>query len=197
MTLTNEHAPATGDSARSLPARIESLLFVADRPTPTDVIAQVLETSVEAVEEALRALDQQLATRGIRLQRKGSLVQLVSMPEAAPYIQRFLGLELSGRLTQPALETLAIIAYRQPITRAALEAIRGVNCDGVLRTLVSRGLVEEVGRLEQAGRPILYGTTFEFLQYFGLKSLDDLPPLDLSEGNSNHTPSMANLPEPH
>ena len=197
MTLTNEHVPATEDSARSLPARIESLLFVADRPTPTDVIAQVLETSVEAVEEALRALDQQLATRGIRLQRKGSLVQLVSMPEAAPYIQRFLGLELSGRLTQPALETLAIIAYRQPITRAALEAIRGVNCDGVLRTLVSRGLVEEVGRLEQAGRPILYGTTFEFLQYFGLKSLDDLPPLDLSEGNSNHTPSMANLPEPH
>ena len=197
MTLTNEHVPATEDSARSLPARIESLLFVADRPTPTDVIAQVLETSVEAVEEALRALDQQLATRGIRLQRKGSLVQLVSMPEAAPYIQRFLGLELSGRLTQPALETLAIIAYRQPITRAALEAIRGVNCDGVLRTLVSRGLVEEVGRLEQAGRPILYGTTFEFLQYFGLKSLDDLPPLDLSEGNSNHTPSTANLPEPH
>lgn len=172
-------------------------MFVADRPTPTDVIAQVLETSVEAVEEALRTLDQQLATRGIRLQRKGSLVQLVSMPEAAPYIQRFLGLELSGRLTQPALETLAIIAYRQPITRAALEAIRGVNCDGVLRTLVSRGLVEEVGRLEQAGRPILYGTTFEFLQYFGLKSLDDLPPLDLSEGNYNHTPSMANLPEPH
>jgi segregation and condensation protein B len=197
MTLTNEHVPATEDSAHSLPARIESLLFVADRPTPTDVIAQVLETSVEAVEEALRTLDQQLATRGIRLQRKGSLVQLVSMPEAAPYIQRFLGLELSGRLTQPALETLAIIAYRQPITRAALEAIRGVNCDGVLRTLVSRGLVEEVGRLEQAGRPILYGTTFEFLQYFGLKSLDDLPPLDLSEGNSNHTPSMANLPEPH
>ncbi|GAB4506487.1 MAG: SMC-Scp complex subunit ScpB [Anaerolineales bacterium] len=162
---------------------MESLLFVADRPTPLEVLAQVLETSLEAVEEALKALDGQLAERGLRLQRKGTQVQLVTMPEAAPYIQRFLGLELSGRLTQPALETLAIIAYRQPITRAALEAIRGVNCDGVLRTLVSRGLVEEVGRLEQVGRPILYGTTFEFLQYFGLKSLDDLPPLDLPEAS--------------
>lgn len=163
---------------------MESLLFVADRPTPTEVLAQVLETSIEAVEEALKALDGQLTERGLRLQRKGTQVQLVTMPEAAPYIQRFLGLELSGRLTQPALETLAIIAYRQPITRAALEAIRGVNCDGVLRTLVSRGLVEEVGRLEQVGRPILYGTTFEFLQYFGLKSLDDLPPLEIPETGS-------------
>jgi segregation and condensation protein B len=117
------------------------------------------------------------------LQRKGLQVQLISMPEATPYIQRFLGLELTGRLTQPALETLAIIAYRQPVTRATLEAIRGVNCDGVLRTLVSRGLVEEVGRLDQAGRPILYGTTFEFLQYFGLRSLDELPPLEIADPN--------------
>lgn len=181
--LTSRHVPATEDTISNLPALIESLLFVADRPTPTDVIAQVLNVSPEAVEEALQALDAQLTQRGIRLQRKGTQVQLVSMPEAAPYIQRFLGLELSGRLTQPALETLAIIAYRQPITRAALEAIRGVNCDGVLRTLVSRGLVEEVGRLEQAGRPILYGTTFEFLQYFGLKSLDELPPLELPDAS--------------
>lgn len=135
------------------------------------------------MEQALQQLDQQLAARGIRLQRKGLQVQLVSAPEATPYIQRFLGLELTGRLTQPALETLAIIAYRQPFTRASLEAIRGVNCDGVLRTLVSRGLVEEVGRLDQAGRPILYGTTFEFMQYFGLKSLDELPPLEIADAN--------------
>jgi segregation and condensation protein B len=136
-----------------------------------------------AVEQALQRLDQHLAPRGIQLQRKGLQVQLISMPEATPYIQRFLGLELTGRLTQPALETLAIIAYRQPVTRATLEAIRGVNCDGVLRTLVSRGLVEEVGRLDQAGRPILYGTTFEFLQYFGLRSLDELPPLEIADPN--------------
>lgn len=182
MTLTNpETLPAMQDTAPDLSALIESLLFVADRPTGIDAIAQILGADAQAVEQALAALEQRLSGRGIRLQRKGAQVQLVSMPEAAPYIQKFLGLELSGRLTQPALETLAIIAYRQPITRAALEAIRGVNCDGVLRTLVSRGLVEEVGRLEQVGRPILYGTTFEFLQYFGLKSLDDLPPLDLPE----------------
>ena len=130
------------------------------------------------MEEALQRLDRLLTTRGIRLQRRGLQVQLVSAPEATSYIQAFLGLELTGRLTQPALETLAIIAYRQPVTRAALEAIRGVSCDGVLRTLVSRGVAEEVGRLDQAGRPILYGTTFEFLQYFGLRSLDDLPPLE-------------------
>lgn len=182
-SLTSELAAAPDGAADHLPALIESLLFVADRPTPTEVIAQVLNVGPEAVEEALQALDKQLAHRGIRLQRKGTQVQLVSMPEAAPHIQRFLGLELTGRLTQPALETLAIIAYRQPITRAALEAIRGVNCDGVLRTLVSRGLVEEVGRLEQAGRPILYGTTFEFLQYFGLKSLDELPPLEAPDAS--------------
>lgn len=175
---------------------MESLLFVADRPTPTEVLAQVLQTSVEAVEEALKALDGQLTEGGLRLQRKGTQVQLVTMPEAAPYIQRFLGLELSGRLTQPALETLAIIAYRQPITRAALEAIRGVNCDGVLRTLVSRGLVEEVGRLEQVGRPILYGTTFEFLQYFGLKSLDDLPPLEIPETGSEQPPNDDRASQP-
>ena len=118
------------------------------------------------------------------MQRKGLQVQLITMPEATPHIQRFLGLEMTGRLTQPALETLAIIAYRQPVTRAAMESIRGVNCDGVLRTLVSRGLIEEVGRLDQVGRPILYGTTFEFLQYFGLKSLDELPSLDIADASN-------------
>lgn len=183
------------NAAPDLSALIESLLFVADRPTGIDLIAQILGADAQAVEQALAALEQRLSDRGIRLQRKGTQVQLVSMPEAAPYIRRFLGLELSGRLTQPALETLAIIAYRQPITRAALEAIRGVNCDGVLRTLVSRGLVEEVGRLEQVGRPILYGITFEFLQYFGLKSLDDLPPLDLSEPGLEDSRAAADTPD--
>lgn len=194
MTLTNPDVPpATQNAEPDLSALIESLLFVADRPTGIDLIAQILGVDMQAVEQALKALELRLSERGIRLQRKGTQVQLVSMPEAAPYIQRFLGLELTGRLTQPALETLAIIAYRQPITRAALEAIRGVNCDGVLRTLVSRGLVEEVGRLEQAGRPILYGTTFEFLQYFGLKSLDELPPLNLSEPDAESARDATDL----
>jgi segregation and condensation protein B len=88
-----------------------------------------------------------------------------------------LGLDLSTKLSQAALETLAVIAYRQPLTRAEVEAIRGVGCDGVLRTLITRELVEAVGRLEQPGRPYQYGTTVQFLQYFGLDSLDHLPPL--------------------
>jgi len=158
---------------------VESLLFVADRPVTAGQLASALEVEESAVEAALSALDGAYVdeARGLRLQRKGDRVQLVTLPEAGPHIQRFLGLELSGPLSQAALETLSIVAYRQPVTRAEVEAIRGVNSDAVLRTLASRGLIESVGRLEQVGRPILYGTTFEFLQHFGLRSLDELPPL--------------------
>jgi segregation and condensation protein B len=163
-----------------LRALIESLLFVADQPVTARQLANVLEVEEAAVEEVLLALDEAYVEggRGLRLQRKGDRVQLVTVPEAAPHIQQFLGLELSGPLSQAALETLSIVAYRQPVTRAQVEAIRGVNSDGVLRTLVSRGLIESVGRLEQVGRPILYGTTFEFLQQFGLRSVDELPALE-------------------
>jgi segregation and condensation protein B len=156
---------------------LESLLFVADEPVLIKHLAETLEVEAGAVEAALQGLDEDYRVRGLRLQRKGERVQLVTAPESSPYIERFLGLQLSARLSKPALEALAIIAYRQPITRAQIEAIRGVSSDGVLRTLLGKGLVEEVGRLEQVGRPILYGTSFEFLQYFGLKGLDDLPPL--------------------
>jgi segregation and condensation protein B len=157
---------------------LESLLFVADEPVPITRLAETLEVEVEAVEAALQRLEEDYQGRGLCLQRRGKRIQLVTAPEAGPYIERFLGLQLSSRLSAPALETLAIIAYRQPITRAQIEAIRGVSSDGVLRTLLGKGLVEEMGRLEQAGRPILYGTTFEFLQYFGLKELSDLPSLE-------------------
>jgi segregation and condensation protein B len=116
--------------------------------------------------------------RGVRLQRKGDKVQLVTRPETAAYVERFMGLEHTGRLSQAALETLAIIAYRQPCTRAQIEVVRGVNCDGVLSTLLTKGLIEEMGRLETVGHPFLYGTTFAFLQHFGLKGLGDLPPLE-------------------
>jgi segregation and condensation protein B len=103
---------------------------------------------------------------------------MVTAPDCASYVERFLGLQFSGKLSTAALETLAIVAYRQPITRAQVEEIRGVNCEGVLRNLVARGLVEELGRLDRAGRPILYGTTFEFLQYFGLSDLTELPQVE-------------------
>jgi segregation and condensation protein B len=163
-------------------AFIESLLFVADEPVPIERLARALEVDGAMVEQALAELTLDYASRGLRLQCKDHRVQMVTAPEAAPLIQRFLGLELTSKLSPAALETLAIIAYRQPITRTQIEAIRGVSCDSVLRSLVSKGLVGEVRRLETVGRPILYGTTFTFLQHFGLTSLDELPPLDGSNG---------------
>ena len=158
-----------------LKSLVESLLFVADRPITIENLATALQAEVEDVESALQTLQTEYQERGIRVQRKGDRIQMVSAPEAGPTIEQFLGLEISGRLSAAALETLSIVAYRQPVTRAQVEAIRGVNADSVLRSLVRRGLLEEVGRAETVGRPILYGTTFEFLQQFGLQSLQDLP----------------------
>lgn len=159
-----------------LKSLVESLLFVADRTVTVDSLATALDVSVEDAETALLALEAEYQEgRGFRIQRKGDRLQLVSAPEAGPQIQRFLGLDISGRLSSAALETLSIVAYRQPVTRAQVEAIRGVNSDSVLRSLVRRGLLEEVGRAQTAGLPILYGTTFEFLKQFGLQTLDDLP----------------------
>jgi segregation and condensation protein B len=116
----------------------------------------------------------------VRLQQSGDLVQLVSAPQTGVYVERFLGLE-HPPLTNASLETLAIIAYRQPMTRAGIESVRGVDCDGPIRTLLARGLIEEVGRAPVVGRPTLFGTTVRFLEYFGLERPDDLPPLPLTE----------------
>jgi len=168
------------DSILSVVAQVESLLFVADSPVSVARLAEALEITSAQVERALSDLADVYAGRGLRLQRAGSLVQIVTAPEVAPHIERFLGLEARAQLSRAALETLAIIAYRQPITRPEIEAIRGVSSDSVLRTLLSVGLVEEIGRAPTVGRPILYGTTFEFLQHFGLSSLEELPPLDKS-----------------
>lgn len=168
----------SGDQDTTIKLVIESLLFVATEPVQVDRLAAILQTTTEQVEESLSDLAQDYRQRGVRLQRRGQRVQLVTAPEATDHVRRFLGLELSGRLSPAALETLAIVAYRQPVTRAEIESIRGVNSDSVLRTLINRGLIEEQGRLEQVGRPIVYGTTFEFLQQFGLSSMDELPPLN-------------------
>lgn len=160
---------------------IESLLFVAHEPVPIEQLARTLEIQHEEVERALSELVTDYQSRGIRIQRQHDRVQMVTAPEAAQWVERFLGLQLSTRLSPAALETLAIVAYRQPITRPQIEAIRGVNSDAVVRSLLTKGLIEEVGRLEQVGRPILYGTTFAFLQHFGLQDLSELPPLDKSQ----------------
>jgi segregation and condensation protein B len=165
-----------------LTVMVESLLFVASEPVPVTQITEALNVKLADVEQALTELNSaEQAMRGVRVQRKADKVQLTTQPECAPYIEKFLGLDLTTRLSKPALETLAIIAYQQPVTRAQIEHVRGVNCDGVLSTLLNRGLIEEVGRLETAGRPIQYGTTFAFLQHFGLRGLDDMPSLQLEE----------------
>jgi segregation and condensation protein B len=163
--------------ALSLKSQIESLLFVANEPVHVGRLASVLQADAGQIDQALGDLAQEYADRGLRLQRKGQQVQMVTAPEAADSVRLFLGLEAGSKLSPAALETLAIIAYRQPVTRAQIEAVRGVNSDSVLRTLINLNLIEEQGRLDQVGRPIIYGTTFEFLQQFGLASLDQLPPL--------------------
>jgi len=165
------------ETTLSLQAQIEALLFVATEAVAVPRLAEILDAEIEAVEQALLILTHDSANRGLRIQRKGKRVQMVTAPEASDIVRKLLGLELTGKLSPAALEALAIVAYRQPVTRAEVEAIRGVNSDSVLRTLINRGLVEEVGRLEQAGRPIIFATTFDFMQQFGITSLDQLPPL--------------------
>jgi len=166
-----------------LHAQIEALLFVAPEPVSVRQLAQALAQPQREVEQALQELAEELRARGLRLQHHRGRWQLTTAPELAPLVERFLGLEATSRLSRAALETLAIIAYRQPISRPQVDAIRGVNSDGVIRSLLSKGLIEEVGRAEGPGRPILYGTTAAFLQAFGLASLDELPPLELPHGN--------------
>ena len=163
------------DSGVALSSQIEAVLFVADRPVSVSELARLLVVSNDAVEDALGWLEQGYADRGLSLQRQGEALQLVSHPLTAPIVQRFLGLEMSAKLSVAALETLAVIAYRQPVTKAQIEQIRGVNPDYAVTNLLTRGLIEEVGRQNTVGRPILYGTTFEFLRAFGLRSLADLP----------------------
>jgi segregation and condensation protein B len=158
-------------------ALLESLLFVSSGPVTPARLAKALEITPGAVESLLRDLEGEYAGRGLRLQWTPGGVQLTTAPEASDAVERFLGLEVTSRISQAALEVLAIIAYMQPMTRPQIDQIRGVNSDGALRTLLSKGLVEENGRLETPGRPILYGTTPLFLQHFGLTRAEDLPPL--------------------
>jgi len=162
-------------------ASIEALLFVAIEPVSPSQLATVLGITASEVEELLLILQKNFQERGIRLQWHAGKVQLTSAPEKAEIIEIFLGLEVTGRLSRAALEALAIIAYQQPVTRPSLDAIRGVNSDSVLRSLLNKGLIQETGRSEGPGRPILYATTPDFLQYFGLSSLSVLPPLPIAD----------------
>lgn len=162
-------------------ALLESVLFVTSGPVSLHRLATALQMTPHRVEQALQQLAADYETRGLRLQWSSDGVQLTTAPAASDVIERFLGLEMTSRLSQASLEVLAIVAYMQPMTRPQLDQVRGVNSDGALRTLLSKGLVQEIGRMETPGRPILYGTTTDFLQYFGLAALDDLPPLARDE----------------
>lgn len=169
----------------------ESLLFVAGRPLEYTELRKLLDTDDTRLARVLAMLSEQLERqgRGIRLQQLGSQVQLVTAPENARYIAALLGLPMTAKLTTAAMETLAVISYRQPMTRAQIEAVRGVNSDRALVSLIQHGLVAEVGRAQTVGRPALFATTPEFLQQFGLTRLTDLPhveqtTLEMQNGHS-------------
>lgn len=155
---------------------VEAVLFVADTPVAIERLLDVVGCSKRSLMVALDGLELSLQG-GVRLQRHADHVQLVTAPDLAVVVERFLGLDAGAKLSTAAVESLAVIAYRQPVTRAQVEAIRGVNSDRAVATLQARGLIEEVGRLEAAGRPTLFGTTVEFLEHFGLSGLPELPPL--------------------
>ena len=160
-------------------AQLEALLFVAEKPLGRGEIAQLAGVDRQAVDARIGDLAVSLAGRGIRLVESGDLVELVTAPDAGRLIARYVGAD-APRLSTASLETLAIVAYRQPCTRALIERIRGVDSDYTLRTLMHRRLVVELGRSEAPGRPILYGTGFDFLERFGMTSLEELPPLEAS-----------------
>lgn len=168
---------ASEASPVGLAARLEALLFVSAGPVEATQLASALQSPVRDIEKALDLLRLECAQRGLRLQRHRSSYQLTTAPELAADVERFLNLESTARLTRAALEVLAIIAYEQPVTRPQIDSVRGVNSDSALQTLLRYGLIEETGRSEGPGRPILYASTPEFLQHFGLGSLGELPPL--------------------
>ena len=156
---------------------LEAILFVAESPVPIEELAEVLEVAVADVQKELDVLADRLVDHGLELRNVGGGWRLYSHPDTYPYLDRFAATATASRLSQAALETLAIVAYRQPVSRSQVSEVRGVDADSALRTLERRGLVAETGRLSLPGNPAVYGTTDLFLEKMGLQSLADLPPL--------------------
>lgn len=169
---------------------IQAVLFVAEKPVSRGELAKITGSAPRAVEAALGELAAFAEDTGLRVAHEGDDWQLITAPESASYVAAYLGADRL-RLSSAALETLAVVAYKQPATRAEVEAIRGVNCDQTFYTLMQRRLIEERGRRETPGRPILYGTTWEFLECFGLTSLDELPRVLTPEGLMQDVPGGA------
>jgi len=183
MSSADDHValtdgPAADPTASPADVRdLEALLFVAERPLSRREIGTLCGLDQDGVDTLLGDLEVVLRDRGIRLTTVGEYVELTTSPEAGPLIGRYVGGD-GYRVTPAAMEALAIVAYRQPVTRGVLERIRGVDSDYVIRSLMARRLIVEQGRADTPGRPILYATSFEFMERFGLTSLDELPPLD-------------------
>jgi segregation and condensation protein B len=156
---------------------IESVLFVADGPVELRTLARLTEQTPEAISQAIEELGATSRERGVRIQRTGQSAQMVSAPETASYVQRYLGIDENQRLSPVVLVTLTVIAYKQPVTKGDVERILRKNCDYSVMVLKARDLINEVGRTDGPGRPYLYGTTFKFLEHFGLEKPEDLPPL--------------------
>ncbi|MEK6699521.1 MAG: SMC-Scp complex subunit ScpB [Nitrospirota bacterium] len=186
-----------------LKSAIEALLFISGSPLTVDRLKGVFEDATkERIEAQLGVIKQEYAARGagLLLAEVAGGYQLATCPEYAGWIRKFKSVKVSTKLSRPALETLAIIAYKQPITRTEVEAIRGVNVGGIVRNLMERRLVKIVGKKDVPGKPMMYGTTTEFLQYFGLKDLSALPTLkefqELEAGEEAMTPIPAENAEP-
>jgi len=163
--------------AREKKSLIESLLFVSGEPVTLTGLKNITEIPEPEIKQLLEELmaEYEGKNSGLQISEIANGYQMVTNPLYAPWIRKFKNTATSNKLSMPALETLAIIAYNQPITKAEIEQIRGVNSDGVIKTLLDRRLIKIMGRREVPGKPLLYGTTREFLQYFGLKDLADLP----------------------
>lgn len=161
---------------------VEAILFVTGNAVEKSEICRAMEITPQELDETLDALESgyDFDRRGLRLLRFGAHVQLATRPDYAPYVEKLLQPVQKQSLSQAVMETLAVIAYKQPVTKAEIELVRGVKCDYSVQSLVAKGLIEEVGRKEALGRPILYGTTDAFLRHFCLTSLADLPEIDFS-----------------
>ena len=177
MTPTEEES--TAENGGTLSGRIEAILFVAGEPVRVEDLAKALDVSVRAVENEITKLrdEYDFHQRGFTLKRFGHQVQLATRALYAADVVHLLQPVQKQSLTQAAMETLAVVAYKQPVTRAEVEQVRGVKCDYSLQSLMNKELIMEVGRKEALGRPILYGTTENFLSHFGLTTLEDLPPM--------------------
>jgi segregation and condensation protein B len=175
---------------------LEAILFIAGEPLSIDTLKKILEMDGTEIERLVSELiaEYTINNTGLLIAEVAGGIQMVTNPACAPWVKKLLSTAVPTKLSQPSLETLAIIAYKQPIIKAEIEAIRGVNSDGVVKTLLDRRLVKILGRKEVPGRPLMYGTTKEFLQYFGLKDLSELPTLkEFQEVDIPEAP--ANLPD--